>query len=105
MLHFTAREGRATPRVASDAPTALPAAPTYARHAPERSEVEDWDGKGSKGALARCAWSLTTRTTLWACSSFLWNPVEPTPSRCSLLTLRTTLKRIKYRPVVMPGLR
>jgi len=37
VLHLTAREGRATPRLASAASTALPAAPTYARHAPERT--------------------------------------------------------------------
>jgi len=37
VLHFTAREGRATQRVASAAPTALPAALTYAWHAPERT--------------------------------------------------------------------
>ena len=37
MLRLTALEGRATPRNASAAPTALPAAPTYARHAPERT--------------------------------------------------------------------
>jgi hypothetical protein len=30
-------EGRATPCAASAAATALPAAPTYARHAPERT--------------------------------------------------------------------
>jgi len=35
--HLTAPEGRATPRLASAAPTALPAAPTYARHVSERT--------------------------------------------------------------------
>jgi len=34
---LTALEGRTTPRNASAAPTALPAAPTYSRHAPERT--------------------------------------------------------------------
>jgi hypothetical protein len=37
VLRFTALEGRATQRVTSAASTALPAAPTYARHAPERT--------------------------------------------------------------------
>ena len=37
MLRLTALEGRATPRVASAAATAQAAAPTYARHAPERT--------------------------------------------------------------------
>jgi len=37
VLRLTALEGRATPRNASAAPTALPAAPVYARHAPERT--------------------------------------------------------------------
>jgi len=36
VLRLTALEGRTTPRVASAAPTALPAAPTYARHVSER---------------------------------------------------------------------
>jgi len=37
VLRLTALEGRTTPRVASTAPTALPAAPTYARHVSERT--------------------------------------------------------------------
>jgi len=37
VLRLSALEGRATPRAASAAATALPAAPTYARHAPERT--------------------------------------------------------------------
>jgi len=37
VLRLTALEGRATSRFASAAATALPAAPTYARHAPERT--------------------------------------------------------------------
>jgi len=37
VLRLTAPEGRATQRVASAAPTALPAAPTCARHVPERT--------------------------------------------------------------------
>ena len=37
MLRLTAPEGRATPRVARDAPTALPATPTYALHVSERT--------------------------------------------------------------------
>ena len=36
MLRLTASEGRARPRVARAAPTAPPAAPSYARHVPER---------------------------------------------------------------------
>lgn len=36
MLRLTASEGRTRPRVARAAPTAPPAAPTYARHVPER---------------------------------------------------------------------
>jgi len=37
VLRLTALEGRTTPLVASTAPTALPAAPTYARHVSERT--------------------------------------------------------------------
>jgi len=37
VLRLTAPEGRATPRVASAAPTAQAAAPTYARHVSERT--------------------------------------------------------------------
>ena len=37
MLRLTALEGRATARAASAAATAQAAAPTYARHAPERT--------------------------------------------------------------------
>jgi len=37
VLRLTAPEGRATPRLASAAPTAQAAEPTYARHAPERT--------------------------------------------------------------------
>jgi len=37
VLRLSALEGRATPRLASAAPTAQAAAPTYARHAPERT--------------------------------------------------------------------
>ena len=37
MLRLTALEGRATPRAASAAATAQATAPTYARHAPERT--------------------------------------------------------------------
>ena len=36
MLRLTASEGRTRPRVARAAPTAPPAAPSYARHVPER---------------------------------------------------------------------
>ncbi|HDS1230306.1 TPA: hypothetical protein QEF71_004539, partial [Stenotrophomonas maltophilia] len=37
MLCLTAPEGRAAPRVARAANTALAAAPSYARHVPERT--------------------------------------------------------------------
>jgi len=37
VLRLTAREGRATPRNASAAPTAQASAPTYARHVSERT--------------------------------------------------------------------
>jgi len=37
VLRLTALEGCATPRLAGAAPTAQAAAPTYARHAPERT--------------------------------------------------------------------
>jgi len=37
VLRLTALEGRAKQRVASAAPTAQASAPTYARHAPERT--------------------------------------------------------------------
>jgi len=37
VLRLSALEGRATPRLASAGPTAQAAAPTYARHAPERT--------------------------------------------------------------------
>jgi len=37
VLRLTALDGRATPRAASAEPTALPAAPTYARHVCERT--------------------------------------------------------------------
>jgi len=37
VLRLTALEGRATPRLASAAPAAQAAAPTYARHVPERT--------------------------------------------------------------------
>jgi len=37
VLRLSALEGRATPRAASAATTAQAAAPTYARHAPERT--------------------------------------------------------------------
>jgi len=40
VLRLTALEGRATPRVASAAATAQAAAPTYARHAPERTLLQ-----------------------------------------------------------------
>jgi len=37
VLRLSALDGRATSRLAIAAPTALPAAPAYARHAPERT--------------------------------------------------------------------
>jgi len=72
--HLTALEGRATPRNASAAPTALPAAPTYARPVSERTLLYALVQAHYLDFIARHQTRKTTRSGK--------QPAEPCSARC-----------------------